>query len=353
MALPKTAVNYPIGKVEPNFDLKTAIKCVAQHSKYVIRGGEVHRGSYGRVYGVCDATDKRDPDTCSKKIIKIIQFPYVDPLSSKKAQDWDKKLEAEALEDLQRELYIFHHLNHSGITPRIHEEFGCGNYFAIVLDRYRTNMVNAAKQQLQEVYAYMRTTVPAKISLEGALLFTSAQMRRIFQVAKDLGVKWSVIHGDLGPHQYLFPLENKIWEDKGIVVSDFGFSSAPGGRWHAKLGWNYPDNCGGFTPIPPLDDAGNQKILQTYRNYYNIYQLWRYFSYYYPFVYVFDRKDGKLYVFPHDSWPFPETSPFFIPPVIRHQFRDLPRMEDGRPCPNPIKNPNWPTVYRTLPLWTG
>ncbi len=334
------------------FDMKEAIKCISNNSKYHVKGVEIHHGTYGRVYGVCMVEDKHDVD-CKQKVVKIIFFPA----------DEDEALQKREVENLMREIYIFHKLNTSGISPRIFDAFGCGNYFNIVLERFGLNMWQVGREQVksfeaQFAFALFRNRLPSNFFgvQKETLVYSDFQMRRLFDIAKELGSKYGVIHGDLRPDQYLYQVGANVKKLAGseknkIVVSDFGFSGTSTiepGKWRAELGWHFQENCGAlFQPLPPVTDENNKERVLMYRNYYNIFQLWFYFSFHFSPVFVL--KNSNLYVFPHHRQAFTnKDSPYYVPDEAWKLFTE--RTDCGGLNET---YPYWHYLDRVVPSWTA
>lgn len=333
----KTAIEYPEGKMSSTFNLKEAVACLEKESKYTIDGAEIHRGSYGRVYGLCQVREGK----CvrKKKVVKIILFepgPY----------------EKQQVDDLQRELYIFRLLNDSGLTPRVYAEFGCGNYFNVVLDRLGLNMTVVGIQQSignQDVIRN-QTKVPPMMKWDSntSPLFSEMQMRRMFEIARDLGQKYGVIHGDLNTNQYL-----ESQDTSRIVVTDFGFSgtsTVEPSKWHAKWGWHWYSDCSAiFGAIPPLDYDGSKKIQKLYQDHFNVWQLWFYFSLLPRPVFVLSKDGSTLSMFPHHR-EFPASSAFYVPPEASRLFLQQAKCSNRRV---PIRtSPIGEVLTSQLPQWS-
>ncbi len=309
----ETVVNLPEGSRAKGsrFNETEAFNCKELNAQGKLSGKEIHRGSFGRIYAICDLVD--DPK-CDKKVVKIILV--------------DKKEEAD---DLQRELYIFHLLQNTGLTPRIYRTFGCGTYFYIVLERFDMDMYKVGTLQWQnpmiraEFSKQLDDTLPLDFANRGCLLYTKTQMARMFDIARELGEKYGVIHGDLKADQYLYRNNKGLWQSSDIVVTDFGFSGTSTkepGKWHAKLGWHHWAGCGSTMPLPPLALDGDRKAQEAFAKGYNVFQLWFYFAYLSCYVWIIDETTKKFYYFPHHEWTFAGTR-WNVPPRIREGFFNL------------------------------
>lgn len=332
--LPTTAVEYPAGVQTREFDLKEAVRCIEKQSKYEITGAEIHKGSYGRVYGLCQV--RQGKCVPKKKVVKIILLQPGD-------------LEKMQTDDIQRELHIFDRLNDSGFTPKIYDSFGCGNYLNIVLERFGRNMTQIGHQQAlgqqKLIQASIKLPPTVKWNSTYSLLYTDGQMRRMFQIAADLGKKYGVIHGDLGPNQYLLSQDGQR-----VVVTDFGFSgtsTVEPGKWHAKWGWHHIQDCKAvFSLLPPREYDSSKHKQQLYRDYFNLWQLWFFFGFFsWP---TFIVSGGGLTVFPHHTL-FPESSPYRVPEEAFLLFVNQAKCDAGFISPHPLAN-----VFQSqLPMWSG
>lgn len=333
--LPVTAVNYDEGPLDEKFNLETAIECVTKKTNYHIEGSELHRGSYGRLYALCQARENKK--AACKKVVKIV---IVHPNSRY------EKLE---VEDIQRELYFLTKLNSTGLTPQLYESFGCGNYFNFVLQRFATNMTAIGFQQCTISKDLLESLLPPNVDVQKSLLYTSSQMKRMFDIALALGYRYDVIHGDLSPNQYLYPLASDLLDDKAkIVVTDFGFSgSTVEGKWKAKLGWHHTKQCGVFTPLPPKKYDDNPKKQELYRFLYNVYQLWFFFSYFPKLVYILDLNQKSIQVFPHHTMGFRQDLPYYLPPAVLDEFFNV---ANCGPIP---PDPDYDRVATLLGVWQG
>lgn len=313
-----TLLNCDPGPVDVDFDVQNALKCVAAHklTGAIKNSVELHRGCFGRIYAYCSI---EDVPQCNKKVLKILM------LNNK--QD---------VQDIHREVYLFHKLNSTGITPHLYHTFSCGNYFYMVLDRAVSDMHRVMVQQSSDARAQIialyqkladHSEDKKRMSLKDATYFADRtvllsvdQLTRMFQIARDLGQQYGVIHGDLKPDQFLYMHE--VMGKADMLVTDFGLAGTlEEGRPRAMAGWDFTVGCKRHRELPP--PSVSKAVQEAYVKYFNIFQLALFFfSLDHDAVVLVLDPPRTWRMFPFGKMPFAHPDhPFHIPPDALRQFR--------------------------------
>lgn len=191
------------------FDRAEILKCIREQG-YREPRELLGAGSFGVAYVVCE----KAPFTIGV-LVKVLVRDSID-----------------------RELYIYEKLGQAEtIAPRLDKTWECNGARYFALQRFSGNMEALGRNQLaskrheveKAILAYTRPAEDKKLAKDvallytqpngGNMLYTEAQMKRMFEVAYELGRKYHVLHGDLKP-------DNLLYDDKTgqIVATDFGLS---------------------------------------------------------------------------------------------------------------------------------
>lgn len=289
------------------FSLQDAVQCLQKHKTYDdyrLGAVQIHRGSFGRVYALCnlkvEAEKTSGDEKACKKIVKIIFHP-----------------DAEAI---RREVLIFQNLDQSGLTPHIYDHFTCPNYYFLVLERWNTNILKRAEAAYDIYKSKLKAVDP--VTKWAPYVFLEQDLLDMFRIAYDLSQEHGILHGDLKPDQFLV-IGNKI------VLTDFGLAGfvltpdeaadpqfAPLLAIRAQRGWSWVGPCGHGQPLPPTP-----KQAEEYRDYFNVYQLWSWFVFS-PHPVPILRNDRKTFAFMSPLiFPFVSKShPYHVPALVRQQM---------------------------------
>lgn len=275
--------------------LAEAVACLQKENrKWHISVTEIGRGSLGRIYAVCDVKETKDSEC--KKIVKII-------LGSNK-------------EMVNKEVAVMMLLNHSNISPHLYEAFHCDGHSFLILQRFDTTPEKQAELLYQELKATIDAANTTGTEFAEAV-YKEAILIKMFEIAKELGARFKIIHGDLKPDQYLMNL--LILH---MVLSDYGHAGTIDRKIPATRGWSYLAECGNFQPLPTDDEDITQDMFEKW---FNPYQLWSYFAFNSKPTLIL-RNDGVTlsYISPSSQdYPFPRGHPLFIPPNVIDFFKGI------------------------------
>lgn len=281
-------------------DLKAALSCLQKYTDFSrLSVKEVAHGCYGHLYLVCEAYEK-DDSKC-KKIVKIV-------------------IQGRP-EIIAKEIAICQMLHNSGLTPNLYNVFHCDGYLFIIMDRYDSNLQNNAADLFKDHEANLRRLEGKSFPWQ-PYLYREEDLLEMFRIARDLGIIYDIIHGDLKPDQYL-------WRDSDekIAVTDFGYGGTSNGTIPALRGWSWLPKCSHNQPLPPQpNDVVEAKL---FRAYFNMFQLWSALAFSAkhttPVLLKSVEKDGspKYAYLSSQIYPFEKGHPFYIPPSIIEYFTKL------------------------------
>lgn len=244
-------------------------QCLKQRNLHIKSDGEIRKGSFGKVYILCEAS-------LCKKVIKIVRLKSPE-------EEYEFREEARILRAAR------------GVAPKLYESFECAGYGFLVMERFSGDMAEKARKRAQK----KRRAVE---------VYSESEFLRMFQLVAEL-TRLGIVHGDLKPEQFLY-------RGNKIVLGDYGAAGfvSDGKETTAYLG--SPSSCDKSGDELPVEDAA-------FARYFNLWQLARSFLDRDTVTLVQTSKKNTLQQVTSTEL-FPEGHPYHVPHSIATQFaRDL------------------------------
>lgn len=174
------------------------------------------------------------------------------------------------LSSVRHEIYIHKHVpGLQKIAPELRSHWKCHGMYFFLYPRYQGDMKALGEKQ----FMTCEQTKIKKSRVYEQVLYTEDQLLTMFRLAKELGQRYRVIHGDLRMEQFFYKKGGKE-----IAVADFGFSGHfPTNRKsrlrYAEWGWflspgNDEVNDALNTKLPPT-----KTLVEEYVGTFNQFQL--------------------------------------------------------------------------------